>query len=266
MVRANPYLPLLRAQVRSQLEYRASFALDVVMNVLITAIDVVSLLVLFHVNPALGGFTLPEALVIAGLATFSFALADLLVGNIERLPNYIRTGLFDAVLLRPLGALPQLLIADLALRRLGRVAQSAVVLAIGLSLADIAWTPARVALLVTATLAGTAIFGSLFLIGATFTFWLVDAREVASSFTYGGQFFATYPLTVFGAGVRRIFAYGLGLGFVAYLPALGLLGKADPLGLPEWLRWCSPVAALGWVLAARFCWRFGIRHYGSTGS
>jgi ABC-2 type transport system permease protein len=266
VVRSSPYLPLLRAQVRSQLEYRASFTLDIVMNVLITGIDIISLLVLFRVNPALGGFTLAEALVIAGLATFSFGLADLLVGNIERMPGYIRTGLFDAVLLRPLGALPQLLIADLALRRLGRVVQAGCVLAIGLSLADIPWTPARVALLMIAPLAGTAIFASLFVIGATLTFWLVDAREVASSFTYGGQFFASYPLTVFGAGVRRVFAYGLGLGFVAYLPALGLLDKADPLGLPVWLHWCSPVAALGWVLAARFCWRFGIRHYGSTGS
>jgi ABC-2 type transport system permease protein len=263
---ASPYLPLLRAQLRSQLEYRASFALEVGMNALITTVDLVSLLVLFRVNPAFGGFTLSEALVIAGLGTFSFALADLLVGNIERLPSYVRTGLLDAVLFRPLGALPQLLIADLALRRLGRVAQTAVVLVLGLVLADIDWTPGRVALVVVAPVCGTAIFGALFLIGATFTFWLVDAREVASSFTYGGQLFATYPLTVFGAGLRRVFAYGLGLGFVAYLPALGLLGRSDPLGLPEWLRWCSPVAALGWVLAARLVWRFGIRHYGSTGS
>lgn len=263
---ASPYRPLLAAQLRSQLEYRASFALDLVMNMFMAVIDLVSVLVLFRVNPALGGFTLADGLVMAGLATFGFSLADLVVGNVERMPTYIRTGLFDAVLIRPLGALPQLLIADLALRRIGRVLQSAAMLVLGLVLADIAWTPARAALLVITPLAGAAIFGSVFVIGATLTFWLVDGREVGSAFTYGGQFFASYPLSVFGGTLRRLFGLGLGFGFVAYLPALAILGTDDPLGLPEWLRWCAPLAALGWVLAARLFWRFGIRHYGSTGS
>jgi ABC-2 type transport system permease protein len=263
---ASPYLPLLRAQVRSQLEYRASFALDVVMQVLITAIDVVSILVLFRVNPGLGGFTLPEALVIAGLASHGFAIADLVIGNVERMPTYIRTGLFDAVLLRPLGALPQLVIADLALRRIGRVLQTGVLLAVGLALCDVEWTPARVIMLLVTPLAGAAIFGSTFVIGATLTFWLVDAREVAAALTFGGGFFASYPLPAFGGVLRRIFGYALGLAFVAYLPALTILDHPDPLGLPAWLRWCSPLAAVAWVLAARQIWRFGIRHYGSTGS
>ena len=263
---ASPYLPLLRAQLRSQVEYRASFALDLSTNLLITAIDVVSLVVLFRVNPGLGGFRLPEALVIAGLATLGFALADLTVGNVERMPTYIRTGLFDAVLLRPLGALPQLLIGDLPLRRIGRVVQTAAVLTVGLVLADIDWTAARVGLLVTVPLAGAVVFGSMFVIGATLTFWLVDAREVSSALTYGGQFFASYPMTVFGGWLRRVFAYGFGLAFVAYLPALAILDHPDPLGLPEWLRWCSPLAAVAWALVARQVWRFGIRHYGSTGS
>lgn len=260
------YARLLRAQLRSQVEYRASFVLDVVFNALITTIDVIALVVLFRVNPALGGFTLPEALLVAGLAGLGFALADLVVGNIERMPKYIRTGLFDTVLLRPLGALPQLLVGDVALRRLGRVLQASLVLAVALRLTHIEWTPARVALLVLAPVAGSVTFGSLIVIGATLTFWLVESGEVANSFTYGGQYFATYPITVYASWFRRIFAYALTLAFVAYLPALALLGRADPLGLPGWVRWCSPLTAAVWAAVAYRTWRFGIRHYRSTGS
>lgn len=58
--RGAPYGHLLMAQLRSQVSYRASFALDVVVNAVFTGIDVIVLVALFRANPALGGFTFPE--------------------------------------------------------------------------------------------------------------------------------------------------------------------------------------------------------------
>lgn len=54
--------------------------------------------------------------------------------------------------------------------------------------------------------------------------------------------------------------------FVAYFPALALLGRPDPLGLPDALRYGSPVVAAVAVAAAGLLWRTGIRHYQGTGS
>ncbi len=263
---ASAYWHLARAQLRSQTEYRVSFAIESVLNGVLTSIDLLAIFVFFQVNPAFGGFALAEALLITGLAGFSFALADLAVGNVERLPTYIRTGLLDAVLLRPLGALPQLVVGDIALRRLGRTLQSFVVLVVALGMLDLTWTPAKVALLVVTPLAGALIFGSLFVACAALNFWLVEGGEVANAFTYGGHLFSSFPATVFSGWFRGLFAYALGLGFVAYLPALALLERPDPLGLPEWLRWCAPLVAVAWALAAWIIWRAGVRRYGSTGS
>ena len=100
------YRALLGAQARSQTTYRASFLLDLLGNVGTTVFDVVTVLVIYGVTRELGGFTLRETLVMVGLSSSAFAVADLLVGNIERLPALVRTGLFDAVLVRPLGTLP----------------------------------------------------------------------------------------------------------------------------------------------------------------
>ena len=38
------------------------------------------------------------------------------------------------------------------------------------------------------------------------------------------------------------------------------------LGLPGWVVWCSPAVALVAALLAAAIWRFGVRHYRSTGS
>ncbi|SCF40712.1 ABC transporter permease [Micromonospora mirobrigensis] len=260
------YRALLRAQARSQTAYRTSFVVDLVGNVGATVFDVVTVLVIFGVTRELGGFTLRETLVIVGLSSSAFAVADLLVGNIERLPRYVRTGLFDAVLVRPLGALPQLLLMDLPLRKVSRALFGLAVLVFAVGTAGIDWTPARLALVVAAPLAAVVFFGSVFVATATVSFYWIDSGELASSVTYGGRDFTSYPVTVYGGWFRAIFAYGMGFAFVSYHPALALLGRADPLGLPAWAGWAAPGVALVAAAGAAAAWRAGIRHYRSTGS
>jgi ABC-2 type transport system permease protein len=261
------YRRMLAAQLRSQTQYRTSFVVDLVLNALIAALELIAVVAVFRVTPQLGGFSFRQALVITSLTQLAFYTADLCVGNLERLPFYLRTGLLDAVLLRPLPALGQLVVADASPRRLGRVLETGAVYGVALELAPIDWTPAKVGLAVLAPAAGAVLYSAIFVAGSAAMFWLVDAGEVVNAFTYGGRTFASYPMPVYGAWFRRALGYGLGLAAVGYLPTLALLGRADPLGLPGWLAWCGlPLAATGWVGAAALAWRWGLRHYEGTGS
>jgi ABC-2 type transport system permease protein len=262
----SPYRRLVGAQVRSQTQYRASFTIDLVASTVLTGIDLLAVFVMFSVNGSLGGFGGREVLLMVGISALAFPVADLAVGNVERLRFYVRTGLFDAVLVRPLSALGQLLAMDFAPRRIGRAVQGLVVYLIALVVAPVDWSVGTALLAVAAPLAGAVFFGSLFVAGATVAFWWIESGELAASFTYGGKEFTSYPATVFGGFFRRVFAYGLGFAFVSYLPALALLGRPDPLGVPGWLRWCSPLVALLAAGLAALFWRTGVRHYRSTGS
>ncbi|GAA4214850.1 ABC transporter permease [Actinocatenispora rupis] len=263
---AAAYRALLGAQLRAQTQYRFSFALDTAASALITLLDVVSVLVLFRVTPALAGFSFTDSLLIAGLANAAFQLCDMCVGNIDTMREYIRTGRFDAVLLRPLRVLPQLVFGDFSPRRIGRAAQALVVLVVALSLADVTWTPARTVLVVIAPLSGAVIFGAVFVAGSTTAFWFVESGEFANAFTYGGRDFTIYPVGIYPGWFRAVFAYSLGFAFVAYFPGLALLGRPDPLGTPGFLPWCSPLVAVLAATAAALVWRVGVRHYRSTGS
>jgi ABC-2 type transport system permease protein len=265
-VRLAAYRHLVAAQVRSQAQYRASFAVDVVGSLMFGVLDIAGIAVLFRVTPALGGFGFAEVLLMAALAGCAFAIADLVVGNVERLRVYVRSGLFDALLVRPLSSLAQLVTMDVATRRIGRVAFATAMLAVAAGYASIPVTPARLALLVVTTLAGAVIFGAIFVATATVAFWWIESGEIANGLTYGGLNFTQYPITIYGALFRRLFAYGAGFAFVAYYPALALLDRPDPLGAPAVLGYASPaVAALAATVAA-FMWRTGVRHYRSTGS
>jgi ABC-2 type transport system permease protein len=254
------------AQVRSYTAYRASFAIDLATNALVPLIDLAIVLALFQVASSLAGFNAAEVLVMFGISALAFALADLAVGQIEKIRIYVRMGLMDAVLVRPLSVLGQLISADFALRRLSRVVVAVTIYAVAVARAPIELTAARVALLVVAPLAGAVLFGAIFVATATVAFWWIDSGEFANGLTYGGRDFTSYPVTVYDRAFRYLFAYGLGFAFVSYYPALALLGRADPLGAPAFLAWSSPAIAALAVLLAFLIWRFGVRQYRSTGS
>jgi len=263
---AGAYGALVRSRIAAQASYRSSFALDIAAQVLIGLVEFAEVYVVFSQVEKLGGFSFAEVTLIFGLATAGFGLADLVVGHVDRLPYYVRTGQLDAFLLRPLSALGQLVTSDFSLRRLGRVVVSLVLLAVALTAVDIEWTPARVVLLLVTPLIGAVIFGAVFVATSAVGFWLVEGTEFTNAFTYGGNYLSSFPFTVFGSVVRRTFTFVIPIAFVAYLPALALLGREDPLGLPGWLSWSAGPVALLSCCAAGLVWRVGLRHYTGAGS
>jgi len=139
------------------------------------------------------------------------------------------------------------------------------VLVVVLFQVEVDWTAARVGLLVLAPLSGAVIFGSLFVAAGAVSFWLLDGREVGNALTYGSGYLAQWPTGVLGPVLGRFFTFVVPAAFTGYLPALALLGRENPAGLPDWLPWASPLAALLSAAAAGLLWRTGVRHYVGAG-
>jgi ABC-2 type transport system permease protein len=190
----------------------------------------------------------------------------MLIGHIDMINLDIRSGQFDVVLLRPVSTLLQVMASDLALRRLGRIAQASAVLVYALAAADIPWNALRVVLVPVGIACGALIFGATFVLGGCLTFWTIGSAEVANTFTYGGNMMTSYPLNIFGPWLRRLLAFAVPLAFVTYFPGLYLLDKPDPLGFPTAFQFLAPVAALAFAAITGFAWRTSVRHYRSTGS
>lgn len=259
------YKVLLGSRLRAQTSYRTSFALDLLGQTALALLELSEIYVIFHNVDVLGGLGLGAALLVFALANVSWSLADTVVGHVDTLPTYIRAGTLDAMLLRPLPALGQLVTSDLSLRRLARTAMGLVVLVVALPLAVDHWTPAKVVLLVVTPFTGAAIFAGLFVTAAGTQFWLVDGAELTNGFTYGSSYVSSYPASVLHVAVRVFFSFVVPASFTAYLPALVLTDSPGPAGLPAWLGWCTPVmAALVWLVALGW-WRAGLRHYTGAG-
>jgi ABC-2 type transport system permease protein len=262
---ARAYALILRSRISAQLEYRRSFALELVGQGGIVFVELVEVLAIFHQVRSLTGFSVNDALVMFGLASTGFAIADMAVGQIDTVGQQVRAGTLEVLMIRPLSVLGQLVSSDLQLRRLGRIALSVGVLVVALRRAGVDWTPARVALLALTPVCGMVIFSALWVAASSVIFWVIEGQEFTSAITYGGNYVAQFPLSVFNLVLARFFTFVLPNAFVAYLPAVAILGRADPTGLPSWLAWGTPVMALWTAGLAALAWRAGLRRYVGAG-
>lgn len=256
---------LVGAQIRSQLQYRLSFTLDFLGSGLISFVDFLAVLVIFHNIPRLDSWSVGEVAFLYAVSSIAFAVTDMLIGHLDFFPQLIRTGNFDVYLVRPRSALLQVFGSDFAVRRLAKAVQGAVVLVFALQRVNVDWTAGRVGMLLLTLPCGVLIFGSVWVVGSCLSFWTTDGGEFTNAFTYGGNFLAQYPIDIYSSWLRRFLAYIVPLGFVCYFPSLYILGKDDPLGLPRFLDFASPVVAAAAMCVAAAVWRFAVRHYRSAG-
>jgi ABC-2 type transport system permease protein len=259
------YGHLIAARIRAQLQYRGSFVLETVGHGVVTFLDFVVILVLFANVPQLAEWSQPEIALLYGISALAFAITDLTVGQLDWLSSWVRDGTFDQILLRPRGTLFQIMASDFQLRRLGKAAQGLVVLVYALSALPIEWTPLRAVLLAATIPVSAVIFISIWVFTICVVFWTVDGKEAANAFSYGGQFFAQFPMNIYDRWLRRFLGYLVPIAFISYFPALYILGKPDPLGLPTVLQFAGPLVALVAALAAGRMWGIAVRHYQSAG-
>jgi ABC-2 type transport system permease protein len=252
--------------VRSTMAYRTSFVMLTLGQFAGIGLEFVGIYIMFMHTDQLGGFSLAEVAFLYGTSGLAIGLADLLLGSIERIGNRIRDGSLDVMLVRPVSAFAQAAADQFALRRLGRIVQAAIVLTWSIWTLDIDWTWDRILMVPLMLVCGGVIFAGIFVLGAAFQFAAGDAAEVAFAFTYGGNFLTQYPPTIFARELVRTATFVVPLAFVNWMPAMHVLGHDDPLGLPAYADFASPVAALLVACVAALAWRTALRSYRSTGS
>ena len=252
--------------VRAISQYPTSLILMSLAVAVSVLAQVGAVVIVFGHAGTLAGFTVYEGLLVFALASSSFGIADMFMGAVERLGHHIRSGSLDTMLVRPVSPLVQLAADEFSPRRLGKVVPALAVLVIALVNIDVEWTLGRVLLLPVMILSGVLICCAIWVATSCLQFFVADAREAANTLTYGGQALTEYPLAIYGQEIVRSVTYVVPLAFISWQPALLVLDRPDPLGMPESLRYGGPVIAVLACAVAALLWRFGLRHYRSTGS
>jgi ABC-2 type transport system permease protein len=260
------YRRLAGARLRGQLQYPASFALKLAGTFLSTVAELAAVFALFNAFPALGGWTVGEVVFLHGIVSTALGLTEIFGLGFDQTSALLRAGEFDRILTRPVSPFLQVLASEVQPRRLGRVAQGLLALSLAQSSLRLVWTTPKALVLVASVLASALVFFTVLVLGAALCFWTIDRSEVQNVFTYGGAELGSYPAHIYGRSMRAVFLFVVPVALTSYCPALYILDKPDPLGLPHALHVLAPAAALPFFGLGLLAFRFGLRRYQSTGS
>lgn len=260
------YFRYISVSFQAQMQYKVSFLLQVLGQLLGTVIEFFGIWALFNRFTSIGTWNLAEVALFYGMINTAFACADAVVRGFDTFGKTVQNGDFDRLLLRPRSTVLQLLGTELTLRRVGRLSQGLVVLAWSLTTLRIPLTLPILWLLGTAFLGSMALFIGIVIIQATITFWTIESLEMMNILTYGGVETAQYPFSIYSQWFQRFFTFLIPLTCVSYFPLLAVLNKAHEFSVPLWVCYSSPITGALFLGLALQLWKIGERHYCSTGS
>ncbi|MCS7251359.1 MAG: ABC-2 family transporter protein [Anaerolineae bacterium] len=259
MIYLRVLLRFFKANLMTAMEYRVDFLANALVAVASALWTLAALHVFFMHRPQLGGWRYQEALIVAGLfIAFEGVMAALFRPNLEEIPEAVRQGTLDFILLRPLDS--QFLIS---FQRMQVWHLTDILLGLGIvawALAQLGWPPVgRLLLFGLMLLSGLVIFYSLLMILITLAFWFVEVEniiELIYTFFEAGRF----PVTAFPTWVRIVLTFIVPIAFLTTVPAQAILGWLQPQGVLSGL-----LVAMVLLMISRALWRYALRHYTSAG-
>lgn len=256
------YWLFFKNRMKILMEYRVNFLIGAVSTIFVQAAGLLTIWVIMEQIPDLVGWTLPEILLIYGLITLSKSINHMFADNLWTLGrDYVRTGTFDRFMVRPIDPLFHLLADRFCHDGIGNFLVGIALVILAASRLDIDWTPLHVGYLFLMVLSGGVIFIALNLMTSVSGFWLMDSVPV-TRVVFEMHEFAKYPLTIYPRFIGVMLTALIPYGFASFFPASYLMGREISPGL----AWGAPFVAALVMGIALAVWRFGLRHYSSTGT
>ena len=215
----------------------------------------------------MGNWSSYEVMFLFALNSAAYAVASTFFYRaFLRLPNNIRDGSFDEVLLRPVNNFLYYIIKCFSTNWSGTFVISLIMMLICFIKLGISLDIAKVLFLIIVILSGGLIQSAMMIITSVPSFWIIDSSAMSNIFFGNLKNFIDYPLSIYNKSIQILLTIILPYAFVNFYPAQYFLGKNDFTFFYPLFQYLSPlVGTILFIVAYRF-WKLGVTHYCSTGS
>lgn len=255
------YFKSLSMHFKSILEYKQSFIISFLSQIIIFFSYYFIILALFDKFNNIKGFSLYEVLLCFSIIQFGFAFTEVFARGIDHFDLLIINGDFDRLLLRPKNIILQVMTTDADFTKLARLLQALVVLVISLINLNVHFTFMKVITLLLMLISSAALFYGIFILAAAYCFWTVQGLEVRNLFTDGGKHMAQYPMGIFKKGIFYFFTFVIPYSVVNYYPLLYFIGRVN-----NPLYAISPLITFIYLIPCFLAFKLGLKRYSSVGS
>lgn len=257
------YISYIKILLKAQMQYRISFWLLSAGQFFIPFSVFAGLYFLFERFGSISGWSFYEVALCFSIVHMAFSISECYARGFDAFSGMVVNGDFDRVLVRPRSTFLQVLGSKFEFTRIGRLFQGMAVFILALLNLQIQWNILKIITLLLMIISGVFVFTGIFILAATLCFWTIQGIEVANIFTDGGREISQYPLNIYKKWITRFFTFVIPFGCVNYLPLLYILDRA---GGSEIAYMLAPLYGILSIIPCLLIWRFGVRHYRSTGS
>jgi ABC-2 type transport system permease protein len=242
------------------LEYRVNWWMNAFNVVLFLGSSALVLGVVFLQADAIGGWTFDQALTLLGVYLLLEGItAVFLIPNLNRVPEYVRKGELDFLLLKPIAARFLVSTRYASVWWTPQLAIGVAVIGVGMARqGTLSWGNVGLTLLL--LVAAIAILYAVWFALTTTAFWFVKVDNVSELFT---AFFAAgrFPVSAYPGWVRALLTFVVPIAFLTTVPAEAASGR---------LTWVAAsgaaVVALLLLAASQAFWRHALASYTSASS
>lgn len=245
---------------KSQLEYKSSFILTCIAQLLTLSLSSFMVFILMDKFHFLNNYDIYELMLGISIVQFGFSFSECFMRGFDKFSEVIKVGGLDLMLIRPRNIYVQIFGSNIELTKLSRVLGSLVLFIIAISNIDsITWY--GVLYLFLLLVGSSMIYAALFIFSACFCFKTVEGLEFMNIFTDGSREFGQYPMGLFRREVILVFTFLIPLACVNYYPISYILGKSNNI----WYL-MSPLMTFILFIISIITFNRCIRHYEGTGS
>ncbi len=258
------YWIMLRNSLIREMSFKANFLLWMLVEFLWFAGQIVFIEVLFQYVDRIGDWSKWEIVLLTGTHQIIGQLFQaFFYVNVANLPELVRTGKLDLMLLLPVDSQFAVSTRQFGLDNVVNALVGVAIVVFSLVKLSVIPTASHLALYVLAVTLGVAIHYSIMLALSTLSFWIVRAQGLI--FGYYNLFnIARYPDAIFGRGwFKFVFSWIIPVILVANVPAR-LLARSFESPSARMLQLALATAAV--VAGTRIFWRFAVTRYSSASS
>ena len=260
---AEIYSIMLRNSLIREMSFKANFILWMVVEVLWFCGQIFFFSIIFGNIDHIGDWSKWEVVLLVGTHQIIAQLFQaFFFVNIANLPELVRTGKLDSLLVLPVDSQFAVSTKQFGLDSVINALIGAAVVVLSLTRLGVTPGLTSVALYLVAICFGVAVHYAIMISLAAVSFWIVRAQGLVYGY-FNFLNIARYPDVIFPKLFRIIFGWVIPVIIVANIPARLLI---KPFGGPGWLMFHLIVAAGIALYGSRLFWLFALRQYSSASS
>jgi len=224
--------------------------------------DPIGLIFMFSRFGNIGQWSVVKLLLIYSMAVTSFGIAETLFRGFDSFPwRMIKSGDFDRVLLRPRSLIVQIAGSVFHIHRLSRVFCGLGAIIWCLSRLHVEASLLNIIVILFGLAGGFFTYAGVFLVTSGIAFFTIQGLDWIFIFTNASYQVTRCPMDHMPRLLKNVFTFLMPMLVISYYPASAACGWGDGylkgfLALP---------AGLAFIMLSVLVWRFGVRHYKSTG-